>query len=137
MSSAQVSVNGIAALLDSGIIDIIMNSLEYSEKVKYSISIEMEVPSYESTRYLPDSLVVRFAKDKPTNKIETDHKLRLFIEVFHALAGIEMYDVKKENLIHELVLTGKFTEQEVLNYIKKAQQNGLVFERKTDMYSLA
>lgn len=41
-----------------------MSGLEISERVKYSISIEMEVPSYKSTRYLPDSWVVRFEKGK-------------------------------------------------------------------------
>ena len=42
----------------------VMSESEIGERVKYSISIEMEVPSYESTRYLPDSLVVRFDKMK-------------------------------------------------------------------------
>jgi hypothetical protein len=41
-----------------------MSGSESSERVKYSISIEMEVPGYESTRYLPDSLVLRFDKKK-------------------------------------------------------------------------
>ena len=47
-----------------------MSESEIGERVKYSISIEMEVPSYESTRYLPDSLVVRFDKMKvQTNEV--------------------------------------------------------------------
>jgi hypothetical protein len=45
-----------------------MSRSEISERVKYSISIEMEVPSYESTSYLPDSLVVRF--DKKEDRIK-------------------------------------------------------------------
>ena len=118
-------------------------------KVKYSISIEMEIPSYESTRYLPDSLVVRFDKKKEYTEGEviqkhseeivrigdkilidnfgSDRKLRLFIDIFRALAGDDRYDVKKDNLIDELVNTGKFREQEALVYIKKAQQNGLIY----------
>ena len=43
-------------------------------KVKYSISIEMEIPSYESTRYLPDSLVVRFDKKKEYTEGEVIQK---------------------------------------------------------------
>ena len=103
----------------------------------------MEVPRYESTRYLPNSLVVRFDKKKEYTEgeviqkhseeivrigdkvlidiIGSDRKLRLFIDIFRAFAGDDTYDVKKDNLIDELVNTGKFTEQEALVYIKKAQ----------------
>lgn len=121
-----------------------MSESEIGERVKYSVSIEMEVPSYESTRYLPDSLVVRFDKKKAqTNevtqpseqlfgtgndmlddKIKPAGKLRLFIEIFNALASEDRYEIKKEILIQELVNTGKFTEQEALVYIKLAQQYG-------------
>ena len=118
----------------------------------------MEVPSYESTRYLPNSLVVRFDKRKEYTEeviqkhseeivrigdkvlidiIGSDRKLRLFIDIFRALAGDDRYDVKKDNLIDELVNTGKFTEQEALVYIKKAQQDGLIFERKEGLYTIA
>jgi len=130
-----------------------MSGLEYGERVKYSISIEMEVPSCESARYLPDSLVVRFDKknettkevtqpseqllriDKDRSKNETDHRLGLFMDVFRALADDNKYDVEKESLIDELILTGRFTEQDVVEHIKKAQQNGLIFERKVNTYA--
>ena len=136
-----------------------MSGSEISERVKYSISIEMEVPSYESTRHLPDSLVVRLDKKKEYTEGEviqkrseeivrigdnvlidnfgSDQKLRLFIDIYRALAGDDRYDVKKDNLIDELVNTGKFTEQEALVYIKKAQQYGLIFERKEGLYTIA
>ena len=121
------------------------------ERVKYSISVEMEVPSCESMRYLPDSLIVRFDKKKEyteqivssskvmDDKIGSDPKLRLFIEIFRALAGDDMYDVKKENLVEELINTNKFgaSEQEVISYVKEAQQNGFILERRTDVYALA
>jgi hypothetical protein len=42
-----------------------------------------------------------------------------------------------ENLNNELVNTGKFTEQDAPVHVKKAQQNGLIFERRVDMYALA
>ena len=67
----------------------------------------------------------------------SDQKLRLFIDIYRALAGDDRYDVKKDNLIDELVNTGKFTEQEALVYIKKAQQYGLIFERKEGLYTIA
>jgi hypothetical protein len=133
----------------------LMSGLEYGERVKYTISIEMEVPSYGSTLYLPDSLVVRFDKKKEhTEEVFQKHseqavrigdkilddisdpKLRLFIEVFRALSGENRDDVEKESLINELILTGRFTEQDVVEHIKKVQQNGLIFERKADMYAL-
>ena len=132
-----------------------MSGIESGERVKYSISIEMEVPSYESTRYLPDSLAVRFDKknetteeatqpselllridkDRSKNKIETDHKLTLFMDIFHALTVDNRYDVKKQNLIEELILTGRFTEQDAVEYIREGQQNGLILERKVETYA--
>jgi hypothetical protein len=119
----------------------------------------MKVSGYESTRYLPDSLVVRFDKKKeytkeegiperykqlvrvdnkvPKTEIELDRKLKLFIDIFRALAGENRDDVSKETLILELVNTGKYTEQEALVYIKQAQQYGFIFERKIGMYAIA
>jgi replicative DNA helicase Mcm len=71
------------------------------------------------------------------DKVEPDRKLRLFIEVFHALAAGYRDDVKKEALVQELVMTDKFTEQEALVYIKKAERNGFIFERSADIYALS
>ncbi|MGA7369275.1 MAG: hypothetical protein WBX01_09105 [Nitrososphaeraceae archaeon] len=94
--------------------------------------------SYETTR---ESLEVTeesssfLAQKELDNEIECPIEDRYFVDIFSVLAGDEMYDVKKENLIDELVNTGKFTEEEVPKYIKKAQQNGFIFERKVDMYA--
>ncbi|HZA68454.1 MAG TPA: hypothetical protein VE548_02055 [Nitrososphaeraceae archaeon] len=135
-----------------------MSGIENSERIKYSISIEMEVPSYQATQYLPDSLVVKFDKKKvetneaiqqhveqpiridnkiPDEKIGLDRKLRLFIDIFNALSGDDKNDVKKEILIEELVDTSKFTEDEAMVYVKKAQQYGFIYERKIGMYAIA
>lgn len=57
-----------------------MSGSEISERVKYSISIEMEVPSYESTGYLPDSWVVRFEKgNEQTEDGIQEHSNQLLI----------------------------------------------------------
>jgi len=58
------------------------------------------------------------------------------MDIFRVLSGENRDDVKKEDLIEELINTGRFTEQDVIEHIKKAQQNGLIFERKADMYAL-
>ena len=70
-------------------------------------------------------------------EIELDRKLKLFIDIFRALASENRDDVSKEILILELVNTGKYTEQEALVYIKQAQQYGFIFERKIGMYVIA
>jgi hypothetical protein len=84
----------------------------------------------------PSEQLLGIDKDRSKNKIEADHRLRLFIDIFRAISGENRYDVKKEDLIEELINTGRFTEQDVIEYIKKAQQNGLIFERKVDTYAL-
>ena len=42
-----------------------------------------------------------------------------------------------KNFINELVKTGKFTEDEARNYLKKAMQNGQIYERKSGFYAKA
>jgi hypothetical protein len=59
------------------------------------------------------------------------------LQVFHAIVGGYRDDVKKEALVQELVMTGQFTEQEVLMCIKKAQRNCNIFERSADIYALS
>jgi hypothetical protein len=58
------------------------------------------------------------------------------MDIFRALTDDNRYDVKKEDLIEELINTGRFTEQDVIEHIKKAQQNGLIFERKAFLVSI-
>jgi hypothetical protein len=45
-----------------------MSRREIGEWALYSMSIEMDVPSYESMRYLPDAVVVRFDKKREQTK---------------------------------------------------------------------
>lgn len=71
------------------------------------------------------------------NRIEPNHKLRLFVDIFRAFAGEDRYDVNKKILIDELINTSKFTEEEAEAYFKRAQQDGFIFERNTDVYALA
>jgi hypothetical protein len=125
------------------------------ERVKFSISVEIEVPRYDSTRYLPDSIVVSFDKmenrnegeeiqDPPKHLVNSDSrvsnkvdsKLKLFIDIFHALAGEDRYDVQEQILTQELVDTGKFTHQEAHMYIKKARNSGFISERSSGLFSI-
>jgi hypothetical protein len=135
-----------------------MNESEFGERVRYSISVPIEVPSYQSTQYLPDSLIVKFDKKQEETKeaiqqhveqpirvdnkisdekIGLDRKLRLFIDIFNALSGDDKNDIQKKILIEELINTGRFTEKEALSYIKKAQNGGLIFERRSGEYAAA
>src|ERR671919_809496 len=136
-----------------------MSESQIQGHFKCSISIEIEGTSYESIQYLPDSLVVRFDRKKEqtddegvqkhstestntNNKVlnaelKLDRKLKLFIDIFNALAGDDKNDVKKEILIEELVNTSKFTEDEAIVYVRKAQQCGFIYERKMGMYAIA
>jgi replicative DNA helicase Mcm len=46
-----------------------------------------------------------------------------------------MNDVGTKNFIDELLKTSKFTEDEARAYMKKAMQNGQIFERKAGWLS--
>src|ERR687887_808707 len=71
---------------------------------------------------------------KPHSEVS---KLKMFIEIFTALSGQDKNDVEEKNFINELVRTGKFTEDEARNYLKKAMQNGQIYERKSGFYAKA
>jgi hypothetical protein len=67
-------------------------------------------------------------------KTKSISKLRDFIITFENNERGDNGEVEERNLIYELVKTGKFTEEESKNYIKKAQQNGQIFERRHGVY---
>ena len=71
---------------------------------------------------------------KPHSEIS---KLKLFMEVFNGISGQDKNDVEEKNFINELVKTGKFSEDEAKTYIKKAMQNGQIYERRSGFYALA
>jgi replicative DNA helicase Mcm len=59
------------------------------------------------------------------------------MDIFNGLSGEDKNDVEERNFVYELVKTGKFTEDEATSYIKKARQNGKIYERKTGFYAKA
>lgn len=63
------------------------------------------------------------------------NKIKSFIEVFNTLTSQGTGDVGTKNFIDELVKTSKFTEDEARTYVKKAMQNGQIFERKAGWLS--
>lgn len=71
---------------------------------------------------------------KPHSEVS---KLKLFIEVFNALSGEDKNDVSERNFIDELIKTEKFSEDEAKTYLRKAMQNGQIFERKAGFYAKA
>lgn len=71
---------------------------------------------------------------KPHSEIS---KLKLFMEVFNGLSGQDKNDVEEKNFINELAKTGKFSEEEAKTFIKKAMQNGQIYERRSGFYAKA
>jgi replicative DNA helicase Mcm len=71
---------------------------------------------------------------KPHSEVS---KLKVFMDVFNGLSGEDKNDVEEKNFVYELVKTGKFTEDEATSYIKKAMQNGQIYERKSGFYAKA
>src|SRR6476646_544727 len=71
---------------------------------------------------------------KPHSEIS---KLKVFMEVFNGISGQDKNDVEEKNFINELVKTGKFSEDEARTYIKKAMQNGQIYERRSGFYAKA
>jgi replicative DNA helicase Mcm len=64
-------------------------------------------------------------------------KLKTFTDVFNGLSGEDKNDVEEKNFVDELVKTGKFTEDEAKDFIRKAMQNGQIYERRAGFYAKA
>nr|WP_236561642.1 minichromosome maintenance protein MCM [Nitrososphaera sp. AFS] len=71
---------------------------------------------------------------KPQSEVS---KLKVFMEVFNSLSGQDKNDVEERNFIDELIKTGKFTDEDARAYLRKATQNGQIYERKTGYYAKA
>ncbi|HEU4481784.1 MAG TPA: minichromosome maintenance protein MCM [Nitrososphaeraceae archaeon] len=71
---------------------------------------------------------------KPQSEIS---KLKLFMEVFNGLSGQDKNDVEEKNFINELIQTGRFSEDDAQNFLKKAMQNGQIYERRSGFYAKA
>lgn len=71
---------------------------------------------------------------KPQSEIS---KLKLFMEVFNGLSGQDKNDVEEKIFINELIQTGRFSEDDAQNFLKKAMQNGQIYERRSGFYAKA
>lgn len=71
---------------------------------------------------------------KPQTEIS---KLKLFMDIFNDLSGEQKEDVEEKIFIHELFKTGKFSGDDVKNFINKSMQNGQIYERRSGYYAKA
>src|SRR5215210_472069 len=71
---------------------------------------------------------------KPFSEIS---RLKLFMEIFSSLSGEEKNDVEENVFIGELVKTDKFSDSDAKLHIKKAMNDGQIYERKPGFYSKA
>jgi replicative DNA helicase Mcm len=107
----------------------------------------VEADDAERAIYLVQRMLETAGMDVNTGKVDLGvlhgkphsevSKLKLFIEIFNALSGEDKNDVSERNFIDELINTGKFTEDEAKTYLRKAMQNGQIFERKAGFYAKA
>jgi replicative DNA helicase Mcm len=107
----------------------------------------VETDDAERAIYLVQRMLETAGMDVNTGKVDLGvlhgkphsevSKLKLFIEIFNALAGEDKNDVSERNFIDELINTGKFSEDEAKTYLRKAMQNGQIFERKAGFYAKA
>ncbi len=64
-------------------------------------------------------------------------KMKLFLDIFNALSGSDQNPVEEQALITELVKTGKFTEDDAKEWIRKALSNGMIYEVRQGFYKRA
>src|SRR6478672_2818026 len=108
---------------------------------------KVEAEDAERAIYLVQRMLETAGVDVNTGKVDLGvlhgkahsevSKLKMFIEIFNALSGQDRNDVEENNFINELIKTGKFTQDEARTFIRKAMQNGQIYERKSGFYAKA
>ena len=108
---------------------------------------KVEAEDAERAIYLVQRMLETAGVDVNTGKVDLGvlhgkphsevSKLKMFMEVFNALSGQDKNDVEEKNFINELMKSGKFTDDEAKAFIKKAMQNGQIYERKSGFYAKA
>ena len=116
-------------------------------RARLLIKDKVETDDAERAIYLIQRMLETAGVDVNTGKVDLGvlhgkphsevSKLKVFMDVFHGLSGEDKNDVEEKNFVYELVKTGKFNEDEATVYIKKAMQNGQIYERKTGFYAKA
>ena len=116
-------------------------------RAKILLRDRVEAEDAERAIYLVQRMLETAGVDVNTGKVDLGvlhgkphsevSKLKMFIEIFTALSGKDRNDVEEKNFINELIKTGKFTEDEARSYLKKAMQNGQIYERKSGFYAKA
>ena len=116
-------------------------------RAKILLRDRVEAEDAERAIYLVQRMLETAGVDVNTGKVDLGvlhgkphsevSKLKMFIEIFTALSGQDRNDVEEKNFINELIKTGKFTEDEARSYLKKAMQNGQIYERKSGFYAKA
>jgi hypothetical protein len=83
--------------------------------------------------FMCDMCIGKLELDELKNHISKSEvsKLKLFTDVFNRMSGSKKNDVLEDDLIDELINTGKFTNRnEIIDFIRKAMQNGQIYERR-------
>jgi replicative DNA helicase Mcm len=108
---------------------------------------KVEIEDAERAIYLVRRMLETAGVDVNTGKVDLGvlhgkphseiSKLKLFMDIFNGLSGQDRNDVSERNFVDELTKTGRFTEDEAKGFIRKAMQNGQIYERKSGFYAKA
>lgn len=108
---------------------------------------KVEIEDAERSLFLVQRMLETAGVDVNTGKVDLGvlhgkpfseiSKLKLFMEIFSSLSGEEKNDVEENVFIGELVKTGKFSDSDAKSHIKKAMNDGQIYERKAGFYSKA
>jgi replicative DNA helicase Mcm len=116
-------------------------------RAKLLLKDKIEADDAERAIYLVQRMLETAGVDVNTGKVDLGvlhgkphseiSKLKLFMEIFNELAGKDRNDIEERSFVVELVKTGKFSEDEAKIMIRKAMQNGQIYERKSGFYAKA
>jgi replicative DNA helicase Mcm len=115
-------------------LDLDLTFNQFRELLTYLEKNTIDVISSGVNEINNDKVDLGVLHGKPENEIS---KLKIFMDVFNGLSGQDKNDVEEKNFIKELIETGRFSKDDIGNFLNKAMKNGQIYERRSGFYAKA
>ena len=115
-------------------------------RARLLLKTQVEEDDAERSIYLLQNMFEKAGIDVNTGKVDLGvlqgrprsevSKMQLFMDVMKSLEGDHKTPVEEKQLVEELAKTGKFTDEEAKNFIRKMARDSSIYESKPGHYNI-